>query len=64
MKQFKNPLFVLAVVLLIAASILIGLGGLLDITGSSGFILSKEHFWVDGLFLLGVSLFALLIFLR
>ena len=45
--EFKNPLFVLAVVLLFAATFLTGIGGMLDLTGSKGFVLSKEHFWND-----------------
>jgi MFS-type transporter involved in bile tolerance (Atg22 family) len=44
MKQITINLFIIAI-------ILVSLGGISDITGKK-FFLSKEHFWIDSIFIL------------
>ena len=58
MKALKQ----VAIVLLIIAAILTGIGGWLDLSGSESTLhLTKQHAWNDGLFLAIVAVFLLLL---
>jgi hypothetical protein len=54
MTPLKRYILIVLVVLAILAT---GLGGLQDMTGGD-WILSKEHLWHDGMFLLALATFA------
>lgn len=56
-----KPLKTVAIILIIVATILTGLGGILDMCQSSAFSLTKQHAWNDGLFLAIVAVFLLLL---
>lgn len=57
MKALKQ----VAVVLLIIATLLTGIGGWLDMYGQSALQFTKQHAWNDGLFLAIVAVFLLLL---
>ena len=57
MKALKQ----VAIVLLIIAAILTGIGGWLDMYGQTALQFTKQHAWNDGLFLAIVAVFLLLL---
>lgn len=57
MKALKQA----AIVLLVIAAILTGIGGWLDLYGQTALQFTKQHAWNDGLFLAIVAVFLLLL---
>jgi thiol:disulfide interchange protein len=59
-RMYKNQLTFLAILVFLMALVLTGLGGWSDMLGKP-FVVTKQHAWNDGLFLLGVAIFLLLL---
>lgn len=55
-----RPLKLAAIVLLVAAVLMTGLGGMLDMV-KNDFRITREHSWNDGLFLVVVAIALLLL---
>lgn len=58
--MYKKELTFLAILTFFFALVLTGLGGWSDMLGKP-FIVTKQHAWNDGLFLIGVAIFLLLL---
>ncbi len=58
--MYKVQLRMLAIVAFVMALIGTGLGGYSDMTNQP-LMISKQHAWNDGLFLIGVAIFLLLL---
>lgn len=58
--MYKVQLRMLAIVAFVMALIGTGLGGYADMTNQP-LVISKQHAWNDGLFLIGVAIFLLLL---
>lgn len=58
--MYKKELTFLAILTFLFALVLTGLGGWSDMLGKP-FIVTKQHAWNDGLFLVGVAIFLLLL---
>lgn len=58
--MYKKELTFLAILVFLVALVLTGVGGWSDILGKP-FVVTKQHAWNDGLFLLGVAIFLLLL---
>jgi hypothetical protein len=52
---------VIAIVLVILALLLTGIGGMLDAWRDGVFVISKQHAWHDGMFLTVLAIFLLLL---
>jgi hypothetical protein len=55
-----KPLKLAAIVLILVAVLMTGLGGILDII-QNDFRITREHSWNDGLFLIGLAIALLLL---
>ena len=58
--MYKNELTFLAIAAFLLALVLTGLGGWSDMLGQN-FVLTKQHAWNDGIFMMLIALFLLLL---
>ena len=60
LEMYKKELTLIAITTFVLALLFTGLGGFSDMLGNN-FIISKQHAWNDGIFLILVAIFLLLV---
>ena len=58
--MYKTLFFTLAIVSLIVSFVVTGMGGWIDITGQP-ILVTKQHAWNDGLFMILLAIFFILV---
>ncbi len=58
--MYKNLFFTIAILCIVVALIATGMGGWSDMLGRP-FVISKEHAWNDGIFMVLLAIFFLLL---
>ena len=59
-RMYKKELTFLAILVFLMALVMTAVGGWSDMLGKP-FVVTKQHAWNDGLFLIGVAIFLLLL---